>query len=210
MNFKTYRKTISKLYKSSMNPLVDEFLNKAKKWQAEMTSLRRIILECGLTEEFKWSQPCYTFEERNVVIIGELKECCVISFFKGALLKDDWKILARPGENTQAARIIRFTNVAEIEEIESTLKAYIIEAIELERSGLKVEITDKNVIKLPEELILKFEAIPDLKTAFHTLTPGRQRAYLLYFSQPKQSKTRESRIDKYIPRIFEGKGIHDW
>ncbi len=194
---------------NKMNPKVDAFLRRAKKWQGELKELRRIVLDSQLTEELKWYQPCYTFEKNNVLIISGFKECCVLSFIKGALLKDAKRILAKPGENTQSARVIRFTNVPDIVEMEPILKAYIREAIEVEKAGLKVKFKKITEHKIPEELQNKFDEIPALKTAFHALTPGRQRAYILYFSAAKQSKTRQSRIEKCMQRIRKGKGLDD-
>lgn len=182
---------------------------KVHSWQDELKHLQRIILDCGLTEEMKWGVPCYTFENAVVVLISAFKEYAAISFFKGALLQDKQGILERPGENTQAGRVIRFTNVQQVVELESTLKAYIHEAIEVEKAGLKVERKNVADFDFPEELIRKLEEVPGLQDAFDALTPGRQRGYLIYFSQPKQSKTRESRIEKYIDQIFEGKGMYD-
>jgi len=192
-----------------MNPKVDEFLSKAERWQDEMEKLRMICLDCGLTEEFKWYQPCYTFHNRNIVIIGELKESCALSFFKGALLYDAEGILVAPGENTQSGRWVKFGSVREIVEMEPILKAYIYEAIEVEKAGVKVVLKTTADFPVPEEFQSKLDAIPALKAAYEALTPGRQKAYLLHFSQPKQSKTRESRIEKYIPQILNGKGIND-
>lgn len=192
-----------------MNPEVGLFLDKAKKWQEEMEFLRKIILDCGLTEEFKWKHPCYTFQGSNVVLIHEFKEYCALLFHKGALLKDTENILVQQTENVQAARQIRFTGKAEIKALEPTIKAYIFEAIQIEKAGLKVEMKKTSEFEMPEELKRKFEEDPDLKNAFEALTPGRQRGYLLYFSKAKQSKTRQSRIEKYIPKIFEGKGLND-
>ncbi|HEU4963687.1 MAG TPA: YdeI family protein [Bacilli bacterium] len=195
--------------KSRLNPKVDEFLEKAKQWKQEYEKLRNIILDCDLTEEFKWMHPCYTFQNKNVVLIHGFKEYCAILFHKGALLKDPQGILIQQTENVQAARQIRFTDVREIVEIESTLKAYIQEAIEVEESGVEVDFKKTTEFEVPEELQNKFDELPALKTAFEALTPGRQRAYLLHFSQPKQSKTRVSRIEKYMQHIFEGKGLRD-
>ncbi len=192
-----------------MNPKVDVFLSKAKKWQEEFEKLRMIVLDCGLTEELKWGAPCYTFQKSNIVIMGGFKEYCALSFFKGALLKDVKGILIKPGENTQAARLIRFTNVREIVEMEPILKAYIHEAIEVEKAGLKVDFKKTTEYTIPEEFQNKLDEIPALKTAFEALTPGRQRAYILYFSAPKQAKTRESRVEKYIEQILNGKGMND-
>ncbi|TRO47216.1 hypothetical protein E2P60_03630 [Candidatus Bathyarchaeota archaeon] len=194
---------------NKVNPKVDEFLSKAKKWQEEFKKLRRIILDCGLTEEFKWGKPCYTFEKNNVVLIHGFKEYCALLLFKGALLNDTKGILISQTENTQATRQIRFTNVREIVEMETILKAYIREAIEVEKAGLKVDFKKTKEYAIPEEFQKKIDEIPALKTAFEALTPGRQRAYLLYFSAPKQSKTRESRIEKYVQQILNGKGLND-
>ena len=192
-----------------MNPKVDEFISKEKKWQEEFKRLRTIILDCGLTEELKWRLPCYMSQERNIVIIQNFKEYCAIMFFKGALLKDPNGILVKPGENSQAQRQIRFTSIQEIDEKESILKAYIREAIKVEQSGEEVEFKKTTDFTVPDELKTKFEEMPALKTAFEALTPGRQRAYLLYFSKAKQSKTRVSRIEKYIEQILSGKGLND-
>jgi uncharacterized protein YdeI (YjbR/CyaY-like superfamily) len=194
---------------SLMNPQVDVFLSKAGKWQEEMEKLRMIILGCHLTEEFKWYQPCYTYHKSNVVIISGFKDYCILGFFKGALLNDTNGILVSPGENTQAGRQIRFTSVSEIAEMESILKSYIYEAIEVEKAGLKVNFKKTSEFIIPEEFRKKCDEIPALKTAFNSLTPGRQRAYILYFSASKQSKTRESRVEKYIQQILEGKGLND-
>jgi uncharacterized protein YdeI (YjbR/CyaY-like superfamily) len=191
------------------NPKVDFFFRKAKKWREEFENLRTIILDCGLTEELKWGKPCYTFQKSNIVVIQGFKEYCALMFFKGALLKDAHGILSKIGEHTQAARQIRFTNVREIVEKKSILKAYIHEAIEVEKAGLKVKLKKTSDFKIPEEFQNKLDAIPALKTAFDALTPGRQRAYLFYFSQPKQSKTRESRVEKCMPQILKGKGLND-
>ncbi|SDW44669.1 Uncharacterized conserved protein YdeI, YjbR/CyaY-like superfamily, DUF1801 family [Marininema mesophilum] len=193
---------------SKMNPKVDIYLTKVYKWPEELEKLRMIVLDCGLTEELKWGAPCYTYQKSNIVIIGAFNDYCTISFFKGALLKDAHRILEKAGENTQAARLVRFTNVQEIVEIEPVLKAYIYEAIEVEKAGLKVNFK-KNPEPIPEEFQNKLDEIPALKTAFDALTPGRQRAYILYFSSPKQSKTRVSRIEKYKQKILDGKGLND-
>lgn len=191
------------------NPKIDIFLNKAKKWQKELKKLRKIILDCGLTEELKWGQPCYMFEKSNIVLIHGFKEYCAILFIKGALLKDTHGILIQQTENVQAGRQIRFTDVREIVKMEPILKAYIHEAIEVEKAGLKVNHKETAEFKIPEEFKNKLDKIPALKTAFRALTPGRQRAYLLYFSAPKQSKTRESRVEKYMKHILKGKGLND-
>ena len=191
------------------NPKVDAFLSKAKKWQEEFEKLRMIILDCQLTEELKWGVPCYTFENKNIVLIHGFKEYCALLFFKGALLNDAKSILIQQTENVQAARQIRFTNVQEIVEMETILKAYIYEAIELEKAGLKVDFKKTTEFIIPEEFQKKLDEIPALKTAFDRLTPGRQRAYIFYFSAPKQSKTRESRVEKYMQQILNGKGLND-
>ena len=189
-----------------MNPKVDGYLRKAKKWQKEMEKLRRISHDCELTEEVKWGKPCYTFQKSNIVIIQGFKEFCALLFCKGALLKDPNGILKKFG--WQAARRIPFTNVREIVEMEPILKAYIHEAIEAEKAGLEVKFK-KNPEPIPEELQKKLDEIPALKAAFDALTPGRQRAYILYFSGAKQSKTRESRVEKCMPQILNGKGLND-
>ncbi|MFX1261116.1 MAG: YdeI family protein [Promethearchaeota archaeon] len=192
-----------------MNPKVDAYLSKAKEWQEEFEKLRMIILDCGLTEELKWGKPCYMFQKSNIAVIQGFKEYCALLFFKGALLKDANGILIKPGENTQAGRQIRFTNSGEIVEMKPILKAYIHEAIEVEKAGLKVSFKPTTEFIIPDEFQDKLDEIPDLKTAFDTLTPGRQRAYILYFSQPKQSKTRKSRVEKYMQQILDGKGLND-
>jgi uncharacterized protein YdeI (YjbR/CyaY-like superfamily) len=192
-----------------MNPKVDFYFNKAKKWQEEIEKLRTIVLDCGLTEELKWGVPCYTFQKNNIVLIHVFKEYCALLFFKGVLLKDTKGILIQQTENVQSARQIRFTSVKEIVKMEKTLKAYIHEAIEVEKAGLKVELKKTADFKIPEEFQNKLDKSADLKTAFKALTPGRQRAYIFYFSQAKQSKTRESRVEKSIPQILQGKGLDD-
>ncbi|AOH54778.1 YdeI/OmpD-associated family protein [Peribacillus muralis] len=194
---------------SKTNAKVDEFLSKAKKWHDEYEVLRRIVLDCELTEEYKWMHPCYTFEKKNIVLIHGFKEYCALLFHKGALLKDTHGILIQQTENVQGARQIRFTNVQEIVAIEPILKAYIQEAIEVEKAGLEVEYKKNTEIMIPEELQNKFNELPALKTAFEALTPGRQRAYFLHFSQPKQSKTRVSRVEKCTQQILDGKGLKD-
>lgn len=181
---------------------------KVHTWPEELKKLRAIIRGCGLAEESKWGFPCYTFETRNVVLLGAFKEYCAVGFIKGALLKDARKLLVKPGENTQTVRQIRFTNVMEIVELEPVLKAYISEAIEVEKAGLKANVT-KNPEPIPAELQNKLNETPALKAAFEALTPGRQRGYVLYFSAPKQSKTRTSRIEKCMPQILKGKGLYD-
>jgi len=192
-----------------MNPKVDFYFNKATKWQEEYEKLRTIILDCQLTEELKWGCPCYTFEGKNIVLIHGFKEYCALLFFKGVLLNDTNGILIQQTENVQVGRQIRFTNLGEIIEMESILKAYIHEAIEVEKAGLNVELKKVTEFKISDEFQDKLNHIPALKTAFEALTPGRQRAYLLYFSAPKQSKTRESRVEKYMPQILNGKGLDD-
>ncbi|MEC1434805.1 YdeI/OmpD-associated family protein [Bacillus spizizenii] len=194
---------------SRTNPKVDEFLSKAKKWKEEYEKLRAIVLDCELTEEFKWKHPCYTLNNKNIVLIHGFKEYCALLFHKGALLQDAHGILIQQTENVQAARQVRFTNVQEIDEMETILKAYIHEAIEVEKAGLEVDLKKNTEYKIPEELQNKFDEIPALKTAFEALTPGRQRAYILHFSQAKQSKTRESRVEKYVQKILDGKGLKD-
>jgi uncharacterized protein YdeI (YjbR/CyaY-like superfamily) len=189
-----------------MNPKVDGYLRKAKKWQEEMEKLRRISLDRGLIEELKWGKPCYSFQNSNIVIIQGFKEFCALMFCKGALLQDRKRVLKKFG--WQAARRIPFTSVREITEMEPVLKAYIDEAIQAERAGLKVTYKKKPE-SIPEELQNKLDEIPALKAAFEALTPGRQRGYILYFSGAKQSKTRESRVEKCMPQILNGKGLND-
>jgi uncharacterized protein YdeI (YjbR/CyaY-like superfamily) len=192
-----------------MNPKVDDFISNAKKWQPEIEQLRLLLLDCGLTEEFKWRNPCYTFQGNNVVLIGSFKEYCALSFFKGTLLQDSNGLLSKPGENSQAIRFFKFTNLQEIQELKPIIKNYIYEAIEIEKAGLRVIFKSNTELELVEELQIALDKNPSLKTAFKALTPGRQRAYNLYFSAPKQSKTRETRIENYIPRILDGKGFND-
>ena len=195
--------------KNKPNPKVDFFFNKAEQWKQEFEKLRRIILDCGLTEELKWGVPCYTFETKNIVLIHGFKEYCAILFVKGALLKDTEGILIQQTENVQAARQIRFTNARDIVEMETILKAYINESIQAEIAGLKVNYKKVTEFSMPEEFISKLEEVPGLQEAFEALTPGRQRAYILYFSAPKQSKTRAARVEKYIEQILNGKGLND-
>jgi uncharacterized protein YdeI (YjbR/CyaY-like superfamily) len=192
-----------------MNPKVDTYLSKAPKWQEELETLRMIALDCNLTEELKWGVPVYMFQKSNIVGINGLKEYCALAFFKGALLNDANGVLKKPGENTQAGRWIKFTSVREIVEMEPILKAYIFEAIEVEKAGLKVNFKKTSEYKIPEEFQHKLNEIAVLKTAFYKLTSGRQRAYILYFSQPKQSKTREARIEKCMQQILDGNGLND-
>jgi uncharacterized protein YdeI (YjbR/CyaY-like superfamily) len=194
---------------NGMNPKVDSFISKANQWQDEFKKLRMIVLDCGLTEELKWGVPCYTLEKSNVVLMHGFKEYCALLFVKGALLKDPKGILITQTENVQAARQVRFTSVQEIDELEPILKAYIHEAIEAEKAGLKVDYKKTTEFKVPEEFKNKLDEIPALKTAFYALTPGRQRAYLLYFSAPKQSETRKTRVEKLLPQILKGKGLND-
>jgi len=193
---------------NKMNPKVD-FFYKAKKWQEEFEKLRTIVLDCGLSEELKWGVLCYTFDKRNIVLIHGFKEYCALLFFKGALLKDARGILIQQTKNVQAARQIRFTNLREIVKLKPILKSYIHEAIEVEKAGLKVPHKKTTEFKLPEEFQNRLNENPSLKTAFGALTPGRQRAYILYFSAPKQIKTREARIEKCVQPILNGKGLND-
>jgi uncharacterized protein YdeI (YjbR/CyaY-like superfamily) len=192
-----------------MNPKVDFFFSKAKKWKEEFKKLRTIVLDCGLTEELKWGKPCYTFQKANIVLIHGFKDYCALLFFKGVLLKDAKGILVQQTENVQAARQIRFTSIREIVKMEPVLKAYIKEAIEVEKAGLKINYKKTSEFKVPEEFQNKLDEIPALKAAFDALTPGRQKGYIFYFSQPKQSKTRESRVEKCMQQILNGKGLTD-
>lgn len=192
-----------------MNPKVDFYFTKAKKWQAEIEHLRRIVLDCQLTEELKWGVPCYSLQKNNIVLIHVFKDYCAFLFFKGALLSDLEGILVTQTENVQSARQIRFTDAQEILEMEAVLKIYIFEAIEVEKAGVKVDFKKTTEFNMPEEFLRKLEQNPGLMTAFEALTPGRQRGYLLYFSAAKQSKTRDSRIEKYTQQILEGKGLDD-
>lgn len=207
-----------------MNPKVDAYLTvgcgrcplmntpecKVHNWTEEMETLREIVLECGLTEELKWGVPCYTFEGNNIAIISAFKEYCAISFFKGVLLKDTSGILSKQGENSQSGRLIKFTDVQKIIDLESVIKEHIREAVELEEAGLKVEYKDVSEYEIPAELQNKLAENESFKNAFKALTPGRQKGYILHFSQPKQTKTRESRIEKSMPRIFLGKGLNEY
>ncbi|WP_254411073.1 YdeI/OmpD-associated family protein [Dyadobacter diqingensis] len=192
-----------------MNPKVDFYFNRATQWHEEIGHLRTIVLNCGLEEELKWGCPCYTFQKNNIVLIHVFKEYCALLFFKGALLHNIDGILIQQTEHVQAARQIRFTNAHEITALEPTLKAYIYEAIEIEKAGLEVVLKKTTEFAVAEEFQIKLDEPSALKTAFEALTPGRQRAYLLHFSQPKQSKTREARVEKNIPRILDGKGLDD-
>ncbi len=191
------------------NPKVDRYFNKAGKWQEEVKQLRTIVLDCGLTEELKWGHPCYTLNKNNVVLIHDFKEYCALLFHKGALMKDPKDILIQQTENVQSARQIRFTALNQIIKLKTTIKAYIKEAIAIEKAGLKVELKKTSEYKMPEEFKNELKENSELKTAFEALTPGRQRGYLLYFSAPKQSKTREARVKKYIKHIIDGKGLND-
>ena len=195
--------------KSNMNPKVDFYFSKAKKWQEELERLRMIVLNCGLTEGLKWGVPCYTFQKSNIVLIHVFKEYCALLFFKGALLNDVNGILIQQTKNVQAARQMRYTSFQEIVEMEAILKAYIYEAIEVEKAGLKVDLKKTSEFTMVQEFQKKLDELPDLKTAFAALTPGRQRAYMLYFSAPKQSKTREARVEKSMQQILAGKGLND-
>ncbi|SDB50658.1 Uncharacterized conserved protein YdeI, YjbR/CyaY-like superfamily, DUF1801 family [Flavobacteriaceae bacterium MAR_2010_188] len=188
---------------------VEKYIEKIKSWKEETKVLREICLDCGLTEDFKWMHPCYTFQGNNIVLIHGFKEYCALLFHKGVLLKDTNEILLQQTENVQSARQIRFTNLQEIIDLKSVIKTYIFEAIEVEKVGLEVKMKKTSEFKMPDELKQAFENNPDLETAFYDLTPGRQRGYLLYFSQAKQSKTRESRIEKSMQKIFDGKGHNE-
>ena len=192
-----------------MNPKVDGYFRQAKQWREEIKTLRTIVLDCHLTEEMKWGQPCYTFKNSNIVLIHGFKEYCALLFFKGALLKDAKRILVQQTKNVQAGRQIRFTNIREIVKMKPILKAYIHEAIEVEKAGLKVDLKKTSEFIIPEEFQTKLDELPAVKAAFTALTPGRQRAYLLYFAAAKQSKTRESRVEKWMQPILDGKGLDD-
>ena len=193
---------------SKANPKVDAFFENAKRWQEELKRLRAIALDSELTEELKWGGPCYTLHGKNVAIMNELKESCAFAFFKGALLKDVHGVLTAPGQS-QSTRWIKFTSVREVAEMKSVLKAYIREAIEVEKSGVKLKRRETSDLKMPEELQILLDEFPDFKAAFEALTPGRQRAYIFHISAPKQSKTRESRVQKCMPQILKGKGLLD-
>lgn len=192
-----------------MNPKVDFYFDKSVKWQKELEELRTIVLECQLTEELKWGTPCYTFQNSNIVLIHEFKEYCALLFFKGVLLNDTNGILIQQSKNVQAARQIRFTNLKEITDQKAIIKAHIYEAIEVEKAGLKVVLKKTSEFEVPEEFKIVLDKNPALQKAFKELTPGRQRAYLLHFSSPKQSKTRETRIEKATDQILAGKGLND-
>lgn len=192
-----------------MNPKVDFFFTKAKQWQDEYIKLRAILLDSGLIEELKWGVPCYTYEGKNVVLIHGFKEYCALLFHKGALLKDLKGLMIQQTENVQAARQMRFTNIREIIDLEPIIKAFVSEAIEVEKSGVKFEYKETRDFKMPGEFKTKLDKNPALEKAFEALTPGRQRGYLLYFSSAKQAKTRIERVEKYIPKIVDGKGLDD-
>lgn len=191
------------------NPQVDAFIEESPHWRPEMETLRTIVLDCGLTEEFKWRAPCYTVGKGNVAAIGPLKDCCSLSFFKGALLKDPRGLLQKPGRNTRAARLFRFTSVPEIVELEPVLKSYLQEAVEIEEAGLKVDFARDRDLDIPPELQEAFDDHPALQTAFEALTPGRQRGYILHFTGSKNPATRRTRIERYTEKILDGKGFHD-
>ena len=192
-----------------MGSKVDDFFSRAGKWSEEMEALRNILLECGLDEDLKWGKPCYAYHKSNIAIIQPFKEFCALLFFKGSLLKDTENILVKTGENTQAGRQLRFAGVKQVKSIKAIIKAYVFEAVEVEKAGLKVSFRKTEEHDIPEEFQNKLNEMPALKTAFSLLTPGRQRAYLLFFKAPKQSKTREARIEKYLGKILMGKGIND-
>ena len=194
---------------NNINPKVDFFFDKAKQWKKEFEQLRMIILDCELTEDLKWGQACYSYQKKNIVLMHGFKEYCALLFFKGALLKDPKHILIQQTENVQSARQVRFTNVHEIIKLESVLKAYVREAIEIEKSGKKVALKKTVDFNIPEEFQKKLDKSRALKRAFEALTPGRQRGYIFYFSQPKQTKTREARVEKYVQQILDGKGLDD-
>jgi uncharacterized protein YdeI (YjbR/CyaY-like superfamily) len=195
--------------RDGMNPKVDAYCGKAKRWREEIRALRPILVGCGLTEELKWGKPCYTFEKHNVVVLVPLKEHCAALFAKGALLKDGLGLLTKPGENTQAGRWMKFASVQEVAAMESVLKAYVLEAVAAEKAGLQVKYKAASEYKRPDEFQSQLDANPALKAAFDALTPGRQTAYILHFSAPKQSKTRASRIEKCMARILDGRGLND-
>ena len=195
--------------KKNTNPKVDEYLENAQTWRKEMEKLRKILLGCELVEELKWGKPCYSFQDGNVAILQGFKDACALMFFKGALLKDPDGILERPGANSQAARRIMFTSVKQITAMESSLKGYIQQAIEVEKAGLKVKLKDVQEFAIPDEFQHKLDKMPALKKAFEALTPGRQKGYLLHFAGAKQAKTRASRIEQCTPQILAGKGLHD-
>lgn len=192
-----------------MSTNINEYFNQLSKWQPELQRLRQILNDTMLTETYKWKHPCYTYQKSNIVIIGAFKEYCTLNFFKGVLLKDPEKILKQPGKNSQTSRTIHFTSVTQIQQLEATIKAYIFEAIEVEKTGLKIKLKQVKDYDIPKELALKFKENIEFKDAFYTLTPGRQKGYLLYFSGAKQAKTRTTRIEKYSSKILDGKGLND-
>ena len=192
-----------------MNAKVDTYFSQLTKWKPELEAMRQILLDCGMVEEFKWRTPCYTYNNNNMIIIGGFKESCVMSFSKGVFMKDDHKLLASPGENSQTARLVRFTSVSQVIELEPILKTYIYEAIEIEKAGIKLDPAQKPELTLVDELLEMMSTNSDFKTAFENLTPGRQRAYNMHFASAKQSETRTSRIQSYMPRIMKGKGMND-
>lgn len=192
-----------------MNPKVDTYISELQQWKEETALLRAIAMECNLYEELKWGKPCYSFNQSNVVIIQGFKKYCALLFFKGVLLQDSDKLLVKTGENTRVGRQLRFTGTDEIEAIKKSIKAYIFEAIEVEKSGAKPDKKDNEISDFPEELLQKFKELPALKLAFEALTPGRQRAYVFHFKQAKQASTRVGRIEKFVPKILEGKGMMD-
>lgn len=194
-------------YMSQTHPWIDEFIENTPVWKAEYKALRQLLLESGLTEEKKWWQPCYTFDGKNIAIIGAFKEFISIGFFKGSLLSDPNHVLVRPGQNTESSRLIKFTNVDEIHQLSSVIKDYIEEAITIEKKGLKIEYTQ--TLEYPDELYQMFHQYPHFRDAFEALTPGRKKGYILFFTAPKQSQTKLSRIEKHIDRILDGKGLHD-
>ncbi|PLT48466.1 DUF1801 domain-containing protein [Paenibacillus pasadenensis] len=194
---------------NATNARVDVFIKKAQKWKEEYELLRQIVLDCGLSEDYKWMHPCYTLGEANIALIHGFKDYCALLFPQGALLKDPQGILVQQTENVQAARQLRFTSAQQIEEMKEIVTAYVLEAVQNEKAGLKVKLKETEAFPMPEELEARFAEMPELKTAFDALTPGRRRAYLLHFSQPKQAKTRVSRIEKWTQPILEGKGLND-
>lgn len=192
-----------------MNSNVDNFILQTPKWGKELSALQALLLDCGLTEELKWGTPCYMFQSKNVLLLGAFKEYCALSFFKGVLLSDEEGLLQSPGANSQSVKYFKFTSLKEITKLKSTIKAYVYEAIEVEKAGLTIDKTKSTEFDLPEELLHIFKSNSKLKKAFEELTTGRQRAYAMYFSDAKQAKTREARIEKYVPRILKGKGMTD-
>jgi uncharacterized protein YdeI (YjbR/CyaY-like superfamily) len=192
-----------------MNQKVDDFLQKTPAWEKELSALRSLLLDCGLTEEIKWGTPCYMYQSKNIIMLGSFKEYCALSFIKGVLLLDEESLLIKPGANSQSVKYFKFTSLQEITKLQSIIKAYIYEAIEVEKAGLTIDKSKSTEFELPEELLQIFKSNAKIKNAFEALTTGRQRAYAMYFSDAKQPKTREARIEKYIPRILKGKGMAD-